>query len=235
MPCNNNNWYNCHLHVPQFFQLPSKFEVLILLLTFFQFYSEVSRDSKVDYFASSLFFFFFCWLLLSLVFLPRLCDLCVCQSIIIIIIICEFFTPALTDGISLNLSDNKFPKVSRTFLSILADLTNAVVSIDSACPPISCSLTKLLWIVPSILIAIGTVVSLLFGEFVTAALANGFSQEFHPGGDYYEVALELKALSYPLRLFGTVVLNMPMWCRSITNAYLRAVELHNLHFIESLF
>ena len=39
-----------------FFQFPSKVEVLILLFTFFQFYSVVSRDSKVDYFASSLFF-----------------------------------------------------------------------------------------------------------------------------------------------------------------------------------
>ena len=37
------------------FQLPSKVEILILLFTFFQFYSVVSRDSKVDNFASSLF------------------------------------------------------------------------------------------------------------------------------------------------------------------------------------
>ena len=51
----------CMFH--SFFQFLSKVEVLILLFTFFQFYSVVSRDSKVDYFASSL---FFCWLLLSL-------------------------------------------------------------------------------------------------------------------------------------------------------------------------
>ena len=38
-----------------FFQFPSKVEVLILLFTFFQFYSVVSRDSKIDYFASFLF------------------------------------------------------------------------------------------------------------------------------------------------------------------------------------
>ena len=37
------------------FQFPSKVEVLILLYTFFQFYSVVSRDSKVDNFANSLF------------------------------------------------------------------------------------------------------------------------------------------------------------------------------------
>ena len=56
----------------QFFQFPNKVEVLILLFTFFQFYSVVSRDSKVDWFASSL--FCFCWLLLSLVFWPGLGD-----------------------------------------------------------------------------------------------------------------------------------------------------------------
>ena len=44
----------CMFH--SFFQFPSKVEVLILLFTFFQFYSVVSRDNKVDYFASSLFF-----------------------------------------------------------------------------------------------------------------------------------------------------------------------------------
>ena len=53
----NYNWYNCHLHVPQFFQFPSKVEELIPLFTFFQFYSVVSRDSKVDYFARCLFLF----------------------------------------------------------------------------------------------------------------------------------------------------------------------------------
>ena len=60
-----------------FFQFPSKVEVLILLFTFFQFYSVVIRDSKVDNFAS---LSFFCGLFLSLVFWPRLGDPCVCQS-----------------------------------------------------------------------------------------------------------------------------------------------------------
>ena len=43
---------NFMLH--SFFQFPSKVEVLILLFTFFQFYSVVSRDSKVDNFANSI-------------------------------------------------------------------------------------------------------------------------------------------------------------------------------------
>ena len=40
------------------FQFSSKVEVLILLFTFFWFYSVVNRHSKVDNFANSLFFFF---------------------------------------------------------------------------------------------------------------------------------------------------------------------------------
>ena len=38
-----------------FFQFPCKIHVLIILFTSFQFYSVVSRDSKVDNFVSSLF------------------------------------------------------------------------------------------------------------------------------------------------------------------------------------
>ena len=41
-----------------FFQFSSKVEIFFLLFTFFQFYSVVSWDSKVDNFANSLFFFF---------------------------------------------------------------------------------------------------------------------------------------------------------------------------------
>ena len=48
-----------------FFPFPSKVEVLILLFTFFQFYSVVSRKSKVDHFAN---FFFF----LLIIIRPRL-------------------------------------------------------------------------------------------------------------------------------------------------------------------
>ena len=47
----------CMFH--SFFQFPSKIEVLILLFTFFQFYSVVSRDNKVDNFAIYFFFVLF--------------------------------------------------------------------------------------------------------------------------------------------------------------------------------
>ena len=42
-----------------FFQFSRKVEVLILQFIFFQFYSVVSRNSKVDNFANSLLLFFF--------------------------------------------------------------------------------------------------------------------------------------------------------------------------------
>ena len=58
----------CMFH--SFFQCPSKVEVLILLFTLFQFYSVVSRDNKIDNFASSLFLLLLL-LLLGLVFWPR--------------------------------------------------------------------------------------------------------------------------------------------------------------------
>ena len=64
-----------------FFQLPSKFEVLILIFTFFQFYSVVSWGSKVDNFPNSFFFvvdyYFFC---------SRLGNICVSP----IVYVCPF-------------------------------------------------------------------------------------------------------------------------------------------------
>ena len=58
--------------------------------------------------------------------------------IIIIIIVCpsEFFKPALANGLSLKFN-SKFLQVSRTLLSILADLHNEVVWMVSTCPLIS--------------------------------------------------------------------------------------------------
>ena len=77
----NYNWYNCHFHVTQFFQCPGKVVVLILLFGFLQFYSVVSRDSKIDNFASSLFL------------------LIIIRSGLFTLL--EFFTSVLVDGFSL--------------------------------------------------------------------------------------------------------------------------------------
>ena len=57
-----------------FFQFSRKIEVLILLFTFFQFYSVVTRDSKVHNFVNLFFFFFF------FDYYKRLGDPFVCQS-----------------------------------------------------------------------------------------------------------------------------------------------------------
>ena len=72
-----------------------------------------------------------------------------------------------------SLSDGKFPKASRTFLSILADLSSAVVWIVSAPPPISNSsnlITKPL--VTVLIIIIRTPC-----EFFTPASVDGLSLE----------------------------------------------------------
>ena len=60
-----------------FFQFPSKVEVLILLFTFFSvlFCGQPGQQSRQFCQFSS-----FCWLLLGLVFWPRLGDPCVCQT-----------------------------------------------------------------------------------------------------------------------------------------------------------
>ena len=44
----NHYWYNRHFHLPQFFQFPSKVKVLNPLFTFFQFYSVIGRNNKVQ-------------------------------------------------------------------------------------------------------------------------------------------------------------------------------------------
>ena len=54
----NYNWYKRHLHIPRFLQFPSKVKVFVLHFIFVQFFSIVSRDSKVNNFASSLFLLF---------------------------------------------------------------------------------------------------------------------------------------------------------------------------------
>ena len=76
----------------------------------------------------------------------------------------EFFPSALADGL---LSDSK-SQVSRTLLSILADLNNAVVSMVSAHPIISKSsslCTNLLMIIPRAPITIGITITFMFHSF----------------------------------------------------------------------
>ena len=67
-----------------------------------------------------------------------------------------------------NLSDSKSPQVSRTLLSILVDLNNAVVWMVSTCPLISKSSTPFTHpyvIVPRTPITIGIIITFMFCSF----------------------------------------------------------------------
>ena len=88
--------------------------------------------------------------------------------IIIIINSLEFFTSALADGVSLELSVSKSPQVSRTLLSILAVSNNAVDWMVSTHPPISKSSSLFnnpLVTVPKAPITFGTIVTFMFHIF----------------------------------------------------------------------
>ena len=56
--------------------------------------------------------------------------------------LCDLFTAALADGLSLSSEWQQIPQISRTLLSILADHNNSVVEVDSILPLIfsSCCL-----------------------------------------------------------------------------------------------
>ena len=89
------------------------------------------------------------------------------------IIILEFFTSPLADGLSLSLSDCKSPQVSRTLLSILADLSNAIVWMVSSLITRSSSLcTNPLVIVPSAPITSGIIVTFIFHSFFLIPLQS---------------------------------------------------------------
>ena len=69
-----------------------------------------------------------------------------------------------------SLSDSKSRQVSRTLLSIMTDLNNAVVWIDSSCRLISKNYSPFtLWIVPSVPITIGITVIFMFQFFSSIA------------------------------------------------------------------
>ena len=139
-----------------FFQFSSKVDVLIPLFTFFQFYSVVSRDSKVDNFED---FLFCCWLLKGLVFWPRLGDPFAYQSPIGVCA-CHFL-----GHLHWSLKDIKSSQISRTLQSILSDLNTGVIWRGSIRPPISNSFW-LFGAIPSAQIAIRITVTIMFLSFV---------------------------------------------------------------------
>ena len=98
-----------------------------------------------------------------------------CKIIIIIIIIIiieslELFTSALAEGFHWSLSDIKSPQVSRTLLSILTVLNNAVVLMVSTPPPISNSSSPFsnpFVTVPNAPIIIDIIVPCMFHSFLS--------------------------------------------------------------------
>ena len=82
----------------------------------------------------------------------------------------SFFTPTLAEALHWSISDSNSPQVSRTLLSILADLNNAVVWIVLACPSIfdSFYFTNLLEIAPSAPFTSGITVSFTFHSFFSS-------------------------------------------------------------------
>ena len=80
-----------------------------------------------------------------------------------------------------NLSDSKSPQVSRTRLSILAVLSNAIVWIVSTRPPISKSsrpFNNPLVIVPNAPITIGTIVTFMFHSFFNSLARSRYLSFF---------------------------------------------------------
>ena len=79
------------------------------------------------------------------------------------------------------LSDSNSPQVSRTILSILAVLSNAIIWIVSARPPTSKSsrpFNNPLVIVPKAPITIGTIVPLMFHSFFISQARSRYSSFF---------------------------------------------------------
>ena len=131
-------------------------------------------------------------------------------GIIIIIIIVIALLQRKLMVFNWSLSDSKSPQVSRTLLSILADLDNAVVWMVSTCPLISKSsspFTNPLVTIPSTPITTGITVTFMFHsffsslarsslllssftplEFFTSVLADGFSLGF----DWQQVSTSLQ-------------------------------------------
>ena len=141
-----------------FFQFSSKVEVFIFLFTFFQFYSAISRESKVDNFANSLF-------LLLIIMSGLLVK--IRWSVCYYLPLFDFFIPALVI-FNWSLNDSKYSQLSRTFLSILADLNNVVVSMVAILSPIPNStiiLSRPFEIVPSAPTIVCVTFSFIFHSF----------------------------------------------------------------------
>ena len=99
-----------------------------------------------------------------------------------------------------SLSDSKFSQVSRTLLSILVDLNNAVVWMISSCPLISQSSSPCsnpLGIVPNALITIGLTVTYMFLFFFSSLARSRYSS--------------LSSLSFNVMLWSAWTAKFTIW------------------------
>ena len=86
-----------------------------------------------------------------------------------------------------NLRDSKSPQISWTFLSILANSSNAVVWMVSTCPLISKSsgpFTNPLGIIPSAPITIGITVIFMFYSFFSSLARSRYLPLFSPSFNF---------------------------------------------------
>ena len=107
---------------------------------------------------------------------------CGCNQSTLLLFTLMFFTSAPAGGFQWSLRDSRSPQVSRTLLSILAVLNNAVIWIVSTSPPTSKSsrpFNNPLVIVP---ITIGTIATFMFNSFfnflATSRYLSFFSHSF---------------------------------------------------------
>ena len=122
----NYNWYDLNFHILHYFQFSSKIQVLILLFTFFQFYSVVSRDRKVHNSASSLFFF------LVIIRSGRLTELY------------DPFVPQISEEFVCHILQNIFWAVHIPFGSMVRIQFLAQFPVDHLDYPVVCSLIHIL-------------------------------------------------------------------------------------------
>ena len=116
----------------------------------------------------------------------------------------EFFTSALADGLSLELSERKSPQVSRTRLSILVVLNNAVVWVVSTRPPTSKSSSFFsypLVTVPKTSVTIGIIINFKFHSFSNSLVRSRYLSFFSHSLSFIVVSRDRKVDNFANFLF----------------------------------
>ena len=116
-----------------------------------------------------------------------------------------------------SLSDSKFPQVSRTLLSILAVLNNAVVWMVSTCPPTSKSSSRFsnpLVPVPNAPITIGIIVTCMFHSFFNSLARSRYLSFFsHSFSFILWPAGTVKSTILQVLFFCWLLLSLVVWPR----------------------